>query len=123
MHSLDDVKAGLRGAHPMRVGAAPVGECLTNVIVLLLAEAQGCEGDIVIGRGMDVMGVAAGDRSEAEVLCIDGQRIGSVAPVGVVDGGVELVIVAAPFRFSEAGVSAECYPVCDRANQRVFIGA
>ncbi len=42
-HLPDDVKAGLRGAHPVRVGAAPVGECLTIVIVLLLAEAQSRE--------------------------------------------------------------------------------
>jgi hypothetical protein len=41
--SLDDVKADLRGAHPVQVSAAPVGEYLTIVIVLLLVEAQSCE--------------------------------------------------------------------------------
>ena len=80
----------------MQVGKAPVGECLTIVIVLLLAEAQSHEGDIVVGRGVDIVDALACGRSKAEVLCNDGQRIGPVAPVGVVDGGVEVVIVTAP---------------------------
>ena len=88
----------------------------------LLAEAQSREGDIVVGCGVDVVDASACDRSEAEVLRDDGQRIGPVAPVGVVDGGVEVVIVAAPLRFAEAGVAAKCYPVCDRTNQRVLGG-
>ena len=75
---------------------APVGQCLANVNVLLLAEAQSCEGDIVVERGMDVVDAAACDRSKAEVLRDDGQRVGPVAPVGVVDGGIEVVIVTAP---------------------------
>jgi len=61
---------------------APVGQCLANVNVLLLAEAQSCEGDIVVERGVDIVDAAACDRSKAEVLCDGGQRIGSVAPVG-----------------------------------------
>jgi hypothetical protein len=40
-HAPDGVKAGLHGAHPVQVGAMPVGECLTIVIVLLFAEAHG----------------------------------------------------------------------------------
>jgi hypothetical protein len=32
----------------------PGGECLAIVIVFLLAEAQSREGDIIIGRGVDV---------------------------------------------------------------------
>jgi hypothetical protein len=80
--SPDDVKAGWHGAHPVRVRATPVGECLTIVIVLLLAEAQSCEGDIVVGHSVDVMDASACDRSEAEVLRDDGQCIGPVALVG-----------------------------------------
>ncbi len=69
------------------------------------------------------MDASACDRSEAEVLHDDGECIGLVAPVGVVDGGVEVMIVATPLRFSEAGIAAEYYPVCERADQRVRGGA
>jgi hypothetical protein len=95
----------------------PVGECLTIVIVLSLVEAQSREGDIIVGRGVDVVDASACDRSKAEVLRDGGQRIGPVTPVGVVNGGIEGVIVASPLGFADAGVAAKCYPVCDRANE------
>ena len=75
---------------------APVGECLTIVIVLLLAETQSREDDAVVGHGVHVVNPAAGDGGEAEVLRDDGQHIEPVAPVGIVDSGVDVVIVAAP---------------------------
>ena len=54
---------------------------------------------------VDIVDAAASGGSETEVIRDGGQCIGSVAPVGVVDGGVELVVVAAPFGFPKAGVA------------------
>ena len=107
----------------MRVQSLPVGEALTVVIVLLLAEAEGGEGDIVVGRGGDVVHGASGGRREAEVFCDDGQGIRAVAPVGVADGCEVVVIVAAPLRFTESCVTSERYPVRNHVNQRVLGGA
>ncbi len=107
----------------MRVGAASVGEGLTIVIVLLLTEAQGGEGDIGVGCGADIVDAAACGGGETEVLHDGGQCIRPVTPIGVVDGGVEVVVVATPLGFSEAGIAAEYYPVCERADQRVLGGA
>jgi hypothetical protein len=66
---------------------------------------------------------AACGGSETEVLHDGGQRIGAIAPVGVVDGGVGVVVVAAPLGFRKAGVAAQYDPVGDRADQLVFGGA
>jgi hypothetical protein len=62
----------------------------------LLVEAQSREGDVAVGSGVHVVDALAGDGGEAEVLRDDGQRVRPVAPVGVVNGGVDVVIVAAP---------------------------
>jgi hypothetical protein len=62
----------------------------------LLAEAKSCEGDIVVRHGVDVVDASAGDGGEAEVLRDDRQLIGPVTSVGVIDGGMEVVIVATP---------------------------
>jgi hypothetical protein len=80
----------------VRLGAAPVGEGLTIVIILLLAEVQSCEGDNIIGRGVQVVDLTAGDLCGLEVFHYMRQCIGPVAPVGVVDGGIVVAIVATP---------------------------
>ena len=69
----DDVEAGLCGAHPVGVRSAPVGDCLTIVIVLLLAETEGREGDVIVWCGGNVADAASCSGGEAEVLCDDGQ--------------------------------------------------
>ena len=62
-------------------------------------EAQGCEGDIVVGCGLHIVDAAACGGRETEVLHDGGQRIRLVVPVGVVNGGVEVVVVTAPLGF------------------------
>jgi hypothetical protein len=66
---------------------------------------------------------AACGGSETEVLHDGGQRIGAIAPVGVVDVGVGVVVVAAPLGFSTTGVAAQYDPVGDRTDKQVFGGA
>ena len=101
----------------------PVGEGLTIVIVLLLAEAEVSEGHFPVGCGGDIVDAAAGYGGKAEVLRDDGQNWLAIAPLRVVDGSEGLVVVAAPLGFSEAGVATECYPVCDRADKRISGGS
>jgi hypothetical protein len=80
----------------MQVKAVPVGDGLTIVIVPLLAEAERCEGDGIVRRDIDIVDASACGGCKAEVLCNDRQRVGLVAPVGVVDGGEAVMVVTAP---------------------------
>ena len=66
----------------MRVQSSPVGEALTIVIVLLLAEAEGGEGDGIVGRGSDVVHAASGGRREAEIFVITGSAFGRSPQLG-----------------------------------------
>ena len=84
----------------MRVQAALVGEGLTIVIVLLLAKAKRREGDDVVGGSIDIVDASTSGGGKAEVLVDDWQRVGPVAPGGVVDGGVEVMVVASPLGFA-----------------------
>ena len=93
------------------------------VIVFLLAEAEGGEGDIGVGCGGDIVDASSCCGGEAEVFGDDGQCWLSIAPIRVIDGGEGLVVVVAPLGFSEAGVAAEGYPVCNRADERIHGGA
>ena len=107
----------------MRVRPSPVGEALTVIIVLLLAEAEGGEGDGIVWRGGNVVHAAPGGRREAEIFSDNGQCIGVAALVRIADGREVVVIVAAPLGLPEARVAPERYPVCYGANQRVLGGA
>ena len=46
---MDNVDACLSGAHPGQTGPVPVGEPLTVVIVFLFTNAEGHEGDVIVG--------------------------------------------------------------------------
>ena len=54
------------------------------------------KGDGIVRDGIDIVDPSTGGRGKAEVLCDDWQCIGPVAPVGVIDGGVEVMVVTAP---------------------------
>ena len=52
---VDNVDACLSGAHPGQTGSMPVGKSLTVVIVFLFVNAQGREGDVIVGDKVDVI--------------------------------------------------------------------
>ena len=80
-------------------------------------EAQGCEGDIVVRCGLHIVDAAACGGKETEVFHNGGQRIRLVTPVGIIDGGVEVVVVTAPLGFLKAGVASQYNQVCDCTDQ------
>ena len=53
--TLNNVEAGMGGAHPTRAKVTLVCERLTVVIVLLLADAEQAERDCIIAGGLEVM--------------------------------------------------------------------
>ena len=50
--TLNNVEAGMRGAHPTRAKVTLVCERFTVVIVLLLADAEQAERDCIIASGL-----------------------------------------------------------------------
>ncbi len=92
------------------------------VIVLLLVEAEGGEHNAVVGRRCQVMYPESEVGGEAKVAGNDRQRRWEIAPIGVIDGVDGVVMVGAPFQFSESGVTAGGDPVCYCADEGVLRG-
>ncbi len=61
----------------------PIGESLTVVIVLLFADAYGCEDDVDVGNMVDVAEARAGSCSKAEVIRNNCQRGCACAPLWI----------------------------------------
>jgi len=81
----------------MQVRMVSVGQGLSIVIFFLFEETERGEDSVAVVDGGDVVDASTGDGGEAEVLYDKGQCARAVAPVGIVDGGEGVVMVAASF--------------------------
>ncbi len=93
---------------------------MTVVIVLLFANAHGCEGDVGVGDMADVVEARASSCSEAEVIRDNCYRGCACAPLWIGYFFEVHWVVVAPFRFVESRVGSKNNPICDGADKGVL---